>query len=109
MVNFETNKWVLLPESYPVLDEIAKILKERKELAKIVVEGHADDTGTPDWNQKLSQNRARAVMSYLVKKGVAAKRLAFIGYGDTRPLEKDITEGARAKNRRVEMRVMTGK
>lgn len=109
MVNFETNKWVLLPESYPVLDEIAKVLKERTEFKKIVVEGHADDTGTPEWNKTLSQNRARAVMQYLVKKGVKASRLSSIGYGDTRPLEKDTSDAARAKNRRVEMRVMTGK
>lgn len=109
MVNFEVNRAVLLPESYPVLDEIAKILKDRKELRRIVVEGHADDTGTPEWNQKLSENRARAVMSYLVKRGVAASRLSFAGYGDTRPLEKDTSDAARAKNRRVEMRVLTGK
>ena len=103
-VHFETNKWDLLPESFPILDEVAKLLNERKDLDEVIIEGHADDRGTHDWNLRLSKHRAKAVVDYLVSKGVKRSRLDYVGFGDTRPLSTERTDEARAQNRRVEVR-----
>ena len=73
-VHFETNKWELLPESFPILDEVAKFLNEQKQLDEVVIEGHADDRGTHEWNLRLSKHRAQSVVEYLVKKGVRRSR-----------------------------------
>jgi outer membrane protein OmpA-like peptidoglycan-associated protein len=104
-VHFETNKWELLPESFPILDELARVLLERKDIDQAVVEGHADDRGTHDWNLRLSRHRAEAVVSYLVKKGVRASRLKAVGSGDTKPLVSGTSDEARAQNRRVEVHI----
>ncbi|MCA1665092.1 MAG: OmpA family protein, partial [Myxococcales bacterium] len=103
-VHFETNKWDLLPESFPILDEVARFLQEHKELDEVVIEGHADDRGTHEWNLRLSKQRAKAVVDYLVGKGVKRRRLTYVGFGDTRPLDSERTDEARAQNRRVEVR-----
>jgi OOP family OmpA-OmpF porin len=103
-VHFETNKWELLPESFPILDEVARFLQERKDLDEVVIEGHADDRGTHEWNLRLSKHRAQSVVEYLVKKGVKRGRLSYVGYGDTKPLDPERSDEARAKNRRVEVR-----
>ncbi len=103
-VNFEVNKSVLLPESFPILDEVAKALNSRAELSNVIVEGHADDTGTHEWNLRLSKHRAQTVMEYLIKKGVPRRLLSSVGYGDTQPLDPSRTAEARAINRRVEIR-----
>jgi len=103
-VHFETNKWDLLPESFPILDELARFLEEHKELEDVVVEGHADDRGTHEWNLRLSKHRAQSVVDYLVKKGIKRGRLDYKGFGDTRPLNPERTDEARAQNRRVEVR-----
>jgi OOP family OmpA-OmpF porin len=103
-VHFETNKWALLPESFPILDEVARFLAERKDLDEVVIEGHADDRGTHEWNLRLSKHRAQAVVEYLVKKGIKRGRLSYLGFGDTKPIDPERTDDARAKNRRVEVR-----
>lgn len=104
-VHFETNKWDLLPESFPILDEVAKMLEQHKEYDEVIIEGHADDRGTHEWNLRLSRHRAKAVVDYLVKKGIKRSRLAYVGYGDTKPIDPARTDEARAKNRRVEVRL----
>jgi outer membrane protein OmpA-like peptidoglycan-associated protein len=107
-VQFAKNEAVLLPESFPVLDEVIALLKASAEvIGTIEIAGHADDTGTDEWNQRLSKQRAEAVVRYLVEHGIPKKRLRAIGYGNTRPLIKETTDEARARNRRVEMRVPT--
>ncbi|MDB4965409.1 MAG: OmpA family protein [Myxococcales bacterium] len=108
-VHFETNKWELLPESFPILDEVARALNEHQEYDKVVVEGHADDRGTHEWNLRLSRHRAQSVVEYLAKKGVRRGRLSYEGYGDTKPLDPERNDEARAKNRRVEVRVSSTK
>ncbi len=102
-VHFETNKWELLPESFPILDEVARFLQERRDLDEVVIEGYADDRGTHEWNLRLSKHRAKSVVDYLVKKGVKRSRLDYVGYGDTRPINPERTDEARAQNRRVEV------
>ncbi len=104
-MHFETNKWELLPESFPILDEVAKLINEHKEITEVVIEGHADDRGTHEWNLRLSRHRAQAVVDYLVKKGVRSGRLRYTGFGDTHPLDTERSDEARAKNRRVEVRI----
>jgi outer membrane protein OmpA-like peptidoglycan-associated protein len=105
---FQTNKWDLLPESTPVLDEIAKSLRDQPRV-RVRIEGHTDDVGKPKENLILSQQRALAVVNYLVTKGIDNRRLEYTGYGDTRPevdvkatKDKPAREAARSKNRRVE-------
>jgi OOP family OmpA-OmpF porin len=104
-VHFETNKWTLLPESNPILDEVTKLLQEHKEIGEVIIEGHADDRGSPQWNLRLSRHRAQAVVDYLIKKGVRAGRLRAVGLGDTKPLDSERNDEARAKNRRVEVHI----
>jgi outer membrane protein OmpA-like peptidoglycan-associated protein len=108
-VHFETNKWTLLPESDPILDEVAKLLQDHKEIGEVIIEGHADDRGTAAWNLRLSRHRAQSVVDYLVKKGVRAGRLRAVGFGDTKPLDPERNDEARAKNRRVEVHIPDAK
>jgi outer membrane protein OmpA-like peptidoglycan-associated protein len=67
------------------------------------VEGHTDNVGTADFNQKLSEQRAKAVMQYLVERGIDANRLQSVGYGFTKPVADNKTDEGKAKNRRVEL------
>ena len=104
-IHFALGAVVLLPQSSPVLDDIARILKARGDLEKVTIEGHADETGTAAGNLRLSRRRARAVLEYLVKHGVPRGQLDDVGYGDTRPLSPDHDDRAHALNRRVEVRI----
>ncbi len=97
-IHFVKSKAEMLPESTPELDRLAGFLLRHPKLL-ISIEGHTDKVGDSGKNQELSENRARAVASYLVKKGVAAERITAIGYGDSRPVVK---EGNDVRNRRVE-------
>jgi OmpA-OmpF porin, OOP family len=85
------------------LARVAKILVAHPEVTKVRVEGHSDDTGPADHNQRLSLSRARFVVDYLVQHGVPAAKLEARGFGSTRPLSSDGSEAARASNRRVEL------
>lgn len=71
----------------------------------IEVKGHTDNTGSHDFNMKLSRNRAEAVVNYLKKTGVAEKQLSFSYYGETCPLSDNSTESGRSVNRRVEFEI----
>jgi OOP family OmpA-OmpF porin len=103
---FETNSYKLLSKSYPVLDEVVQILKDNPDLT-LAIEGHTDNTGTPHKNQVLSENRARAVLNYLVKSGISIGRLQATGYGQQQPLADNGTIEGRAANRRVEFKLQT--
>jgi len=104
-VYFDFNKATIKPESHDLLGAVAKALKEHPEILKIEVGGHTDDVGTTPKNQRLSERRAKAVVAYLVGKGVAKSRLKFRGYGEAKPLVRSKTDEARAKNRRVEFKI----
>ncbi len=97
-IHFVKSKPEMLPESTPELDRLAAFLLRHPEL-RLDIAGHTDKVGDTAKNQELSELRARAVASYLVKKGVAADRIKAVGYGDSRPLVKD---GNDVRNRRVE-------
>jgi outer membrane protein OmpA-like peptidoglycan-associated protein len=74
---------------------------------KIQLEGHTDNVGTAADNQKLSENRAKAVVAYLTGKGVAPARLMAKGFGATRPVADNKTEEGRAQNRRTELKILS--
>src|SRR5579871_454660 len=100
---FATGSFKLLPKSYKSLNEVAKILKDDPNL-KLNISGHTDNVGKPEKNQLLSENRAKAVLTYLTEKGgVDASKLAAAGYGDTKPIASNKTAAGKAKNRRVEL------
>ncbi|GBU24478.1 OmpA domain protein [Fibrobacteria bacterium R8-3-H12] len=100
---FETGKADLKPELRENLSAIGAILQSLLTESKVMVEGHTDNVGSADFNQKLSEQRAKAVMQYLIERGVAANRLQSVGYGLTKPVADNKTEEGRAKNRRVEL------
>jgi outer membrane protein OmpA-like peptidoglycan-associated protein len=93
----------VLPQSFGLLDDVARVLNAHPEIS-IVIEGHTDDTGNAQRNREVSQARAEAVRDYLIKKGVAPRRLQAKGYGPDRPIAPNATAPGRAKNRRVEFR-----
>jgi outer membrane protein OmpA-like peptidoglycan-associated protein len=101
-VNFDTGKATIKPDSEGTLDAAAGALKAAGDL-KVEVGGHTDNVGLPEANQKLSEQRAQAVMAALVQRGVSAARLTAKGYGQAAPIADNRTEDGRAKNRRVEL------
>ena len=103
-VFFDVNKFDLKPESEAELDILVRLMNENPTL-KIQIGGHTDNVGKPVDNLALSNNRAKAVVTYLVSKGIVATRLSAKGFGETQPLEDNKTEEGRAKNRRTEMKV----
>jgi OmpA-OmpF porin, OOP family len=104
-VNFETGRAVLTKESYPILDEVVKLMKEDKSY-KLKITGHTDNVGTLEHNMKLSKDRAQAVEDYLESKGLDPDRFIVIGFGPTRPVASNDTPEGKAKNRRVEFTVV---
>lgn len=104
-VFFATGKFDLRKESAIELDKLAELMKSKPTL-KIEIDGHTDNQGDAKANLALSNNRAKAVYDYLVSKGIDKARLAFKGYGATKPAADNATEEGRAKNRRTEFKVL---
>jgi OmpA-OmpF porin, OOP family len=101
-VNFDTGKSTITSDSAKTLDDAAGALRASGDLA-VEVGGHTDNVGTPEANQRLSQERAQAVMAALVERGITADRLTAKGFGQTSPIADNRTEDGRARNRRVEL------
>ncbi|MEO8181803.1 MAG: OmpA family protein [Deltaproteobacteria bacterium] len=102
-VLFTSGKSDLLPTAQLKLNEVATALTEQDPESKMVVEGHTDSQGKPDYNQKLSQSRAQSVRDYLVTRGIASDRITAEGFGPTRSIGDNATAEGRANNRRVEI------
>ncbi len=100
-VLFVKSKPTMLPESFEELDNLVAMLK-RFPNKKVVVEGHTDNVGDSKLNLKLSEERASAVVDYLIKKGIKSERLTWKGFGDLRPLTTENTVEGHVQNRRVE-------
>jgi len=100
-IQFETGKDIIRPVSFPILDNVVKIMKENKEY-NLIINGHSDNVGKPESNMILSQKRADAVKAYLAKKGIDISRMKALGYGETKPVDDNNTAAGRTKNRRVE-------
>jgi len=103
---FEFDKATIRKEFEKGLDQLAEVLKKYPKL-DIVVSGHTDSVGNPAYNQKLSELRAKAIADYLLQRGVSQDRISYIGYGDTKPVASNTTAEGRAKNRRVEIKIIT--
>lgn len=102
---FPQGKSVIAESSYDELDEIAQMMMENERIM-IQLEGHTDSQGNAKGNMKLSQKRVEAVKNYLVSKGVSKNRIKTKAFGGTQPLGNEMTDEDRARNRRVEMRIL---
>ena len=103
-IQFENGKATIKPNSYQILNDIAKIFIDNPTYM-IEVQGHTDNVGKYEYNLDLSERRAQAVRTYLVNKGVPTERMTAHGYGPDRPIDDNKTKAGRAKNRRVEFNI----
>jgi outer membrane protein OmpA-like peptidoglycan-associated protein len=101
-ITFDVDRSEIKPAFFDVLNSVALVLKEYDKTT-VTVNGHADSTGSDDYNQRLSERRAMAVANYLSAQGVNPGRLNAVGYGETRPLASNDTVEGRSANRRVEI------
>ncbi|WP_338064995.1 OmpA family protein [Thermomonas alba] len=104
-VTFDFNRSDIKPQFYPPLSAIANTLREYDKTI-IEVSGHTDNIGSDAVNQRISEQRANAVASYLIAQGVQPQRLEVIGFGKRFPIASNDTEQGRALNRRVEIRIL---
>jgi outer membrane protein OmpA-like peptidoglycan-associated protein len=105
-ISFATGSDEILPNSEPILLEVADALLRNPQLELIEIQGHTDNRGTPSVNMRLSQQRAESVQQWLVRHGVERARLTAKGYGATRPIAPNITQQNRANNRRVQFMIV---
>ncbi|GAC1377559.1 MAG: hypothetical protein NVS3B25_08320 [Hymenobacter sp.] len=100
-INFEFNKAVLLPSSYPTLKDLAAVMAEYPDYT-LSIAGHTDSKGDENYNLRLSDDRAAAARTYMLSQSVPADRIVSHGFGKTKPIADNATEKGRAINRRVE-------
>lgn len=100
-IRFDVNKATLRPESMGIINSIYELMSEHPEI-KFSIEGHTDSDGNNDFNQKLSEDRADAVLRQLVSMGINKERLTSKGFGESKPIDSNNSEEGKANNRRVE-------
>lgn len=100
IVYFDFDTSTLSSQFASVLDAHAKFLNENSNV-NVLVEGHADERGTPEYNIALGERRAKAVATYLENMGVSSSQISVVSYGEEKPMVKDRSENAFAKNRRA--------
>jgi outer membrane protein OmpA-like peptidoglycan-associated protein len=103
---FESRRFDLKPESTGELDKLVMLLKDNPRL-KIQIDGHTDNVGQPKDNLLLSDNRAKAVVAYLLNKGILQQRLSYKGFGAAKPIADNATETGKSLNRRTELSVIS--
>jgi OOP family OmpA-OmpF porin len=103
-VFFDFDKWDLRSESFVELDRVVKLLNDNPSM-EIELSAHTDSFGADDYNFKLSDNRAKSCMEYLLSKGIAPNRVTSQGYGETKPVAPNDTPENRQLNRRVEFKI----
>jgi outer membrane protein OmpA-like peptidoglycan-associated protein len=104
-IYFASNEFMPLATSYPELDRLAIFMKQNTGTT-IEISAHTDNTGNPEYNLKLSDKRAKAVIAYLVEKGISASRLKSVGHGNSKPISTGNSEEDKQKNRRVELKIL---
>ncbi|WP_437625885.1 OmpA family protein [Sorangium sp. So ce1151] len=105
-VQFATGSARILQNSYGILDEVVRLLKVNPEITLVAIEGHTDNRGPDQLNEKLSNDRAHSVRTYLIDRGgIDPARLTAAGFGPRRPIDSNDTEAGRQKNRRVEFHI----
>ncbi|THF49458.1 OmpA family protein [Flavobacterium supellecticarium] len=102
---FNSGKASFQKQTFPVLQSITAILKEYPN-SRFSIEGHTDSDGKDAFNQKLSEDRAKAVKDYLIENGIDSDRLSSIGYGESKPIDTNKTAKGKANNRRVEVKLI---
>ena len=105
---FDTDKYDLKPESRVELSKLITFLNDNPGVS-IELSGHTDNVGEDSYNQKLSENRAKAVYDYLLEQGIVKERLNYKGYGESKPVADNNSESGRAKNRRTEFKIIENK
>jgi OOP family OmpA-OmpF porin len=105
-IHFDLDKALVMPESLPLLREVANTLLVHDELQKVEIGGHTDLQGPDKYNAKLSQRRVESVMTYLVAQGVDPSRLSAVGYGESKPVATGDSEETHAANRRVQFSIL---
>jgi outer membrane protein OmpA-like peptidoglycan-associated protein len=109
VINFALNSDKIVGKpSFQVLDAVAAVLAHHTEIASLEISGHTDSWGNRQHNIDLSSRRASAVLAYLVSKGIDGGRLSSKGYGPDKPIAENRSAAGRAKNRRVEFRILSG-
>ena len=103
-IHFDFDKYVLTPQAMMILDDKAAYLREHSGM-RVLVEGHADDRGSNEYNLALGDRRANSAKNYLVKSGVAASRITTISYGEEQPLCRQQNESCWSRNRRGQFSV----
>lgn len=103
-LGFDREGSVVRDEDAVILDVVAEVIRESCAGKVVVIEGHTDVSGLPEYNQRLSERRAESVKQYLVEHGVPADQLRVEGFGESRPLTTDPSPEAQALNRRVTLR-----
>lgn len=104
-IYFDTDKWEVKGESLPELNKLVALLNQNPKL-NILIEGHTDNTGTESHNQLLSENRAKAVMEFLISRNINPNRLSFKGFGAEKPISDNVTDEGKRLNRRTTIRVI---
>jgi outer membrane protein OmpA-like peptidoglycan-associated protein len=104
-IQFDFDKATIKEVSFSLLNEVASVIKKNPHIKKIAIEGHASAEGIAGYNLQLSDQRAKAVMKYLVEHGIPKEALTAQGYGVTRPVADNDTDAGREKNRRVEFNI----
>jgi OmpA-OmpF porin, OOP family len=105
-IKFDTDSANLLAESKSLLDQVAKTLNDHPEIKRVMIEGYTDAVASRGYNQKLSEERVASVKAYLVGQGIDEGRLRTRGFGERKPVGSNKTEDGRAKNRRVQFRIL---
>ena len=105
-IHFEQDSATILPDSQVLLEEIADALASTPNITRVEIQGHTDNSGTPEHNKALSESRANAILDWLSSHGVDANRLVARGYGQERPISPNVTPQARARNRRVQFMIL---
>ncbi len=103
---FDYNKATLRPESYVELNNLLQLMQQNPTLI-IEISGHTDNRGTAEYNKKLSNDRAKAVVDYLISKGISTSRMTYAGYGFDQPVVPNIGEANMQLNRRVEFKILS--
>ncbi len=104
-VYFDTNKATIKAVSFPLLNEVARIIRENPGIQRIDIEGHTDSDGSGAYNRGLSDKRAKSVRKYLIGQGIAGNKLTGKGYGEDKPIADNTTPEGKEQNRRVEFLV----
>jgi outer membrane protein OmpA-like peptidoglycan-associated protein len=105
-IQFAHDKALILEASFGLLNEVVQVIKDNTQIKKILIEGHASSEGDHAHNLKLSDDRAKAVLTYLTEHGIAKDRLSSKGFGSSDPIADNNTEEGREKNRRVEFTIV---